>query len=97
MASCVAVALGIDYDIFLISRIVEFRMLGLSDSTSIIQGVARTGNIISGAGVIMSVAFSGLFFSDRLMHHQVHVLGSLATCPFALDCMRRGLSSYAGP
>jgi len=71
MASCVAVALGIDYDIFLVSRIVEYRMLGLSDSKSIVQGVARTGGIISGAGLIMSLAFSGLFFSDKLMHQQI--------------------------
>lgn len=70
MASCVAVALGIDYDIFLVSRISEYRMSGLSDSASIVHGVARTGTVISGAGLIMALAFSGMFFSDKLMHQQ---------------------------
>merc|ERR1712137_811857 len=62
MASCVAIALGMDYDIFLVSRIFEYRLDGYSDAASIMQGVARTGGIISGAGLVMSLAFSGLFF-----------------------------------
>eukprot|EP00442_Polarella_glacialis_P019321 CAMPEP_0115148038 /NCGR_PEP_ID=MMETSP0227-20121206/63647_1 /TAXON_ID=89957 /ORGANISM="Polarella glacialis, Strain CCMP 1383" /LENGTH=443 /DNA_ID=CAMNT_0002558019 /DNA_START=304 /DNA_END=1636 /DNA_ORIENTATION=- len=57
LAVCVAVALGLDYDIFLVSRIVEFRLEGLSDRSSIIMGVASTGGIISGAGAIMALAF----------------------------------------
>eukprot|EP00441_Pelagodinium_beii_P008701 CAMPEP_0197692074 /NCGR_PEP_ID=MMETSP1338-20131121/110595_1 /TAXON_ID=43686 ORGANISM="Pelagodinium beii, Strain RCC1491" /NCGR_SAMPLE_ID=MMETSP1338 /ASSEMBLY_ACC=CAM_ASM_000754 /LENGTH=535 /DNA_ID=CAMNT_0043274697 /DNA_START=254 /DNA_END=1861 /DNA_ORIENTATION=- len=74
LAVCVAVALGLDYDIFLISRIVEFRLDGYSDRASIILGVANTGGIISGAGSIMAVAFSGLFFSNKLLHQQFALL-----------------------
>merc|ERR1712096_45444 len=68
------VALGLDYDIFLVSRIIEYRMNGLSDHRSIVKGVARTGNIISGAGVIMALAFCGLFSTDKVSLHQFAAL-----------------------
>eukprot|EP00929_Paragymnodinium_shiwhaense_P055528 TRINITY_DN27814_c0_g1_i1.p1 TRINITY_DN27814_c0_g1~~TRINITY_DN27814_c0_g1_i1.p1 ORF type:complete len:999 (-),score=104.44 TRINITY_DN27814_c0_g1_i1:154-3150(-) len=74
IATCIAIALGLDYDIFLISRVVEYRLEGLSDRDSIVYGVAKTGGIISGAGIIMSLAFSGLMFSSKLMHEQFAVL-----------------------
>ena len=74
MAVCIAVALGLDYDIFLVSRIVEFRSQGFNDHSSIVLGVASTGGIISGAGSIMALAFSGLFFSEKLLHQQFALL-----------------------
>lgn len=74
LAACVAVALGLDYDIFLVSRILEFRLSGLSDKDSIIAGVAATSGVISGAGTIMALAFSGLFFSKKLIHQQFALL-----------------------
>lgn len=74
LAVSVAVALGLDYDIFLVSRIVEYRQDGLSDRASIVLGVASTGGIISGAGAIMALAFSGLFFSHELLHQQFALL-----------------------
>ncbi|CAE6969538.1 actII-3 [Symbiodinium natans] len=74
IAVSVAIALGLDYDIFLVSRIVEFRLKGFTDSSSIVYGVASTGGIISGAGLIMALAFSGLFFSSKLLHQQLALL-----------------------
>lgn len=74
LAAGVAVALGLDYDIFLVTRIVEYRVLGNSDECSIVKGVTRTGGIISGAGIIMALAFSGLFFSNKLLHQQFALL-----------------------
>lgn len=74
LATGVAVALGLDYDIFLISRIVEYRLLGLTDRVSIVNGVANTGGVISGAGLIMALAFSGMFFSNKLLHQQFALL-----------------------
>jgi len=66
----VAVALGLDYDIFLVSRIVEYRRRGLSDADSITRGVMRTGSTISGAGAIMALAFSGLYTTRKPVLHQ---------------------------
>jgi len=74
VATCVAIALGLDYDIFLVSRIVEFRMQGYSDRASIFRGTAKTGGVISGAGLIMALAFSGLCFADKLLLQQFGVL-----------------------
>jgi len=66
----VAVALGLDYDIFLVSRIVEYRRRGLSDPDSITRGVLRTGSTISGAGAIMALSFSGLYTTRKAVLHQ---------------------------
>lgn len=65
------IALGLDYDIFLISRIVEFRMQRYSDRASIFRGVLKTGNVISGAGMIMTFSFSGLLFADKVFFSAV--------------------------
>lgn len=74
VATGIAIALGLDYDIFLVSRIVEFRMQGYTDRASVFRGVAKTGGVISGAGLIMSLAFSGLCFADKLLFQQFGVL-----------------------
>jgi len=74
VALCIAIALGLDYDIFLISRIVEFRKQGFTDRDAIVYGVAKTGGIISGAGLIMALAFSGLLVSPKVMHQQFAML-----------------------
>lgn len=74
MATGAAVALGLDYDIFLISRIVEFRVQGFSERASIVRGVSKTGGVISVAGLIMTFAFSGLLFADKMILQQFGVL-----------------------
>jgi len=74
IATCLCIALGLDYDIFLVSRIVEYRVRGFSDRASIVMGVSKTGGIISGAGLIMALAFSGLCFSDKILLQQFGVL-----------------------
>ncbi|CAE7664961.1 mmpL11, partial [Symbiodinium sp. KB8] len=70
----IAIALGLDYDIFLVSRILEFRLQRYSDRASIFRGVLKTGDVISGAGLIMSLAFSGLVVSDKIFFQQFGVL-----------------------
>lgn len=74
LVSGVGIALGLDYDIFLVSRIVEFRLQRFSDRASIFRGVMKTGSVISGAGLIMSLAFSGLLFSNKVFFQQFGVL-----------------------
>jgi len=70
----VGIALGLDYDIFLVSRIVEFRLQRFSDRASIFRGVTKTGSVISAAGLIMSLAFSGMLFSNKMLFQQFGVL-----------------------
>ena len=58
------VGIALDYDIFFIARIVEFRSQGLSTRDSILAGISETGTIITAAGVIQALAFFGLLIGD---------------------------------
>lgn len=58
------VGIGLDYDIFLLIRVKEYRTMGYSSSDSVVLGLYKTGHIITAAGIIMSIAFSGLLFSN---------------------------------
>jgi len=74
IATGIAIALGLDYDVFLVSRVVEFRMAGYSDRLSIFRGAVKTSGVICSAGVIMVLAFSGLCFANKLLLQQFGVL-----------------------
>jgi uncharacterized membrane protein YdfJ with MMPL/SSD domain len=56
--------LSLDYDIFLLSRIKEYRYMGYSNKEAVVLGLSKTGHIITAAGFIMAIAFSGLLFSN---------------------------------
>mmetsp|Transcript_33049 Transcript_33049/g.71919 ORF Transcript_33049/g.71919 Transcript_33049/m.71919 type:complete len:913 (-) Transcript_33049:6-2744(-) len=70
----VILGLGLDYDIFLLSRVCELRVSGLDDRAAIAGGVAKTGPVITSAGIIMAIAFSGLMASTIPMLNQVSLL-----------------------
>ena len=53
------VGLGLDYDIFLLTRIYECRLAGMTDVDSISDGLISSGSVITAAGMIMAVAFAG--------------------------------------
>jgi len=64
--SCFAIIIGIslDYDVFLVTRIREYRAEGKSTDEAIILGVGTTGHLITAAGVVMAAAFGGLLTSN---------------------------------
>eukprot|EP00298_Acanthocystis_sp_HF-20_P015375 c21121_g1_i1.p1 GENE.c21121_g1_i1~~c21121_g1_i1.p1 ORF type:complete len:819 (+),score=310.55 c21121_g1_i1:31-2487(+) len=64
MCFSILTGFGLDYDIFLLTRIVEFRSEGFTEEASIILGVYKTGGIITAAGCIMAIAFAGLLLSS---------------------------------
>ncbi|MHA1199680.1 MAG: MMPL family transporter [Candidatus Heimdallarchaeaceae archaeon] len=70
MAFTITIGLGLDYDIFLLSRISEFRDMGFTEKASIHKGLYKTGNVISYAGIIMAIAFSGLMLSKEMVLNQ---------------------------
>jgi len=70
MSFSVIVGLGLDYDVFLISRILEYREKGYNDESSVLIGLYKTGGIITAAGVIMTVAFGGLLLSHTTALNQ---------------------------
>lgn len=55
--------LAIDYDLFLLVRVREYWAEGHSTREAICRGLHKSGTVISAAGVIMAIAFSGLLFS----------------------------------
>ena len=75
------VGLTIDYDVFLISRIYEFRHQGFTTRASILRGMAKQSTTITTAGIIMTIAFSSLMLADVTVLNQfgfVLVTASLA-------------------
>ena len=58
-------------DIFLISRIQEYRAKGYTETSSIVKGLVKTGSIITAAGMIMAIAFSGLLFTTSGVLYQM--------------------------
>ena len=51
--------LSMDYEIFLVSRMREAKNSGLSNNESIIEGIANTSGVITGAAIILVGALSG--------------------------------------
>jgi len=70
MAFSIIVGLGLDYDIFLASRVLEFRMMGYDENSAVLKGLYKTGGIITAAGTIMAIAFGGLIFASELLLNQ---------------------------
>ncbi|MBF6455070.1 MMPL family transporter [Nocardia cyriacigeorgica] len=59
--------LSTDYEIFLLSRIVEARAAGLSTTDAIRAGVAHTGRIITAAALILLVVTGAFALSELVM------------------------------
>jgi uncharacterized membrane protein YdfJ with MMPL/SSD domain len=70
MTFSIIVGVALDYDVFLISRILEYRLEGYEHKTSIACGLHATGGIITAAGVIMAFAFGSLMFSSNPVLYQ---------------------------
>ncbi len=60
----IAMGLGMDYDIFLTTRIREEVAKGKSDKDAIVTAVEKTGGIITAAGLVMSGAFATMMLSS---------------------------------
>jgi len=78
MAFSIMVGLALDYDVFLISRVLEYRQAGYEHRTSIALGVHATGGIITAAGVIMAFAFGSLMLSSNPVLYQWSFLLTMA-------------------
>ena len=59
-----AMGLGMDYDIFLTTRIREEVVKGKSDEEAIVEAVTKTGPIITILGVVMATAFGTMMLSS---------------------------------
>jgi len=70
-SSCFLLALGLDYNIYYFGRVYEFRKAGLSDLESLRHGLASTGPVITCAGIIFALEFTGALLSEAPLHQQV--------------------------
>ncbi len=66
-----AMGLGMDYDIFIITRVREEVAKGKPDADAISEALTRTGGIISACGIVMAGAFFTLMLSPLPFLEQI--------------------------
>ncbi|MGA7505770.1 MAG: MMPL family transporter, partial [Candidatus Sulfotelmatobacter sp.] len=59
--------LSMDYEVFLVARVLEARRSGLSETDAIPEGLARTAGLITSAAAIMIVVFAAFTFGSFLV------------------------------
>ena len=62
--------LSMDYEVFLLARIIELHEQGLDDDTAVRLGLQRSGRIITSAALIMVIVFSGFAAGEMLVIKQ---------------------------
>ncbi|WP_151549412.1 MULTISPECIES: MMPL family transporter [Corynebacterium] len=67
LISAIVYGLSTDYEVFLVSRMVESRKRGATTDQAIRYGTAHTGSIITAAALIMIVVCGAFGFSDIVM------------------------------
>jgi putative drug exporter of the RND superfamily len=59
--------LSMDYEVFLVARVLEARRSGLSEMDAIPEGMAKTAGLITSAAAIMIVVFAAFTFGNFLV------------------------------
>ncbi len=72
MITVILFGLGLDYDIFIVTRMREEVEKGHDDKEAIIIAIENTGRVITAAGIIMASALGSLMLAQNLM---LQVLG----------------------
>jgi len=67
VAFAIVFGLSMDYEVFLVARVLEARRNGLSEIDAIPEGLARTAGLITSAAAIMIVVFAAFTFGDFLV------------------------------
>jgi RND superfamily putative drug exporter len=79
---CVVFGLSMDYEVFLVARIAEARKAGLGDEDAIVEGLARTGGLISSAAAIMIAVFAAFMLGDFVL---IKILGFALSVAVLVD------------
>ncbi len=61
---CVTFGLSMDYEVFVVSRIKELHDRGLDTEEAVVQGLARTGRLVTTAAGLISISFFAFVTSD---------------------------------
>jgi RND superfamily putative drug exporter len=67
VAFAIVFGLSMDYEVFLVARVLEARRSGLPETDAIPEGMARTAGLITSAAAIMIVVFAAFTFGDFLV------------------------------
>ena len=73
-----AFGLSMDYEVFLLSRIKEYRDRGLDNDDAVRMGMQRTGRIITSAALLIVIVFAGFILGDLLAIKETGVALSIA-------------------
>jgi putative drug exporter of the RND superfamily len=80
LSFAIVFGLSMDYEVFLVSRVLEERRRGLSERSAVIEGLARTAGLITSAAAIMIAVFVAFTVGSFLV---VQMLGfTLAAAVF---------------
>jgi RND superfamily putative drug exporter len=80
LAFAIVFGLSMDYEVFLVARVLEERRRGLSERSAVIEGLARTARLITSAAAIMIAIFIAFTVGSFLV---VQMLGfTLAVAVF---------------
>jgi RND superfamily putative drug exporter len=79
---CTVFGLSMDYEVFLVSRVAEARRNGAGEGQSIVEGVSRTGGVITSAGLVMIVVFGAFVMSEFIF---MKILGLALATAVAID------------
>ena len=67
VAFAIVFGLSMDYEVFLVARVLEARRSGLSETDAIPEGLARTAGLITSAASIMIVVFAAFTFGNFMV------------------------------
>jgi RND superfamily putative drug exporter len=67
VAFAIVFGLSMDYEIFLVARVLEARRSGLDELEAIPEGIAKTAGLITSAAAIMIVVFAAFTFGNFLV------------------------------
>jgi len=79
---CIVFGLSMDYEVFLLSRVAEARRRGASEGAALVEGVGRSGRVITSAASIMVVVFGAFALGDFVL---VKILGVALAAAVVLD------------
>jgi RND superfamily putative drug exporter len=67
VAFAIVFGLSMDYEVFLVARVLEARRSGMSETEAIPEAMARTAGLITSAAAIMIVVFAAFTFGNFLV------------------------------
>jgi RND superfamily putative drug exporter len=82
LAFAIVFGLSMDYEVFLVARVLEERRRGLSERSAVIEGLARTAGLITSAASIMIAVFTAFTVGSFLV---VQMLGFTLAVAVLID------------